>query len=75
MANSLKFSEILQRLRRAKKWTISKAAKESGLTDDQWENLESGKHQPLAGTLVKATHGLGASMDVYDPEDFERCCQ
>lgn len=75
MAFPLKYAGKLKTLRRGKGVTISRAAKTSGLTDDQWESLEEGRHEPLAGRLVKAVHGLGCSMDVFDAEDFERCAQ
>jgi hypothetical protein len=75
MGFRLKFGGKLNTLRRGKKWSISRAAKSSGLTDDQWEALEAALHEPLAGRLIRAVNGLGCSMDVFDPEDFDRCAQ
>lgn len=75
MAFRLKFGGKLKTLRRGKGWSIARAAKSSGMTDEQWEALEDGLHEPLAGRLLRAVHGINCKMDAFDPEDFERCAQ
>lgn len=75
MTFRLKFGGKLKTIRRGKGWSISRSAKASGLTDDQWEALEEANHEPLAGRFVRAVHGIGASLDAFDAEDFDRCEQ
>ncbi len=66
--NTLKFSGKLQTFRAMKGWTISQTAEKVGMTADHLEYLLTGKHEPLAGDIVKIERRLGVQ---FEPEDFE----
>lgn len=65
---TLKFSGKLDTFRRLKGWTIRQSAEKIGVTPDHLEYILSGKHEPLAGDIVKIERRLGIQ---FEPEDFE----
>jgi transcriptional regulator with XRE-family HTH domain len=66
--NTLKFSGKLQTFRAMKGWTIRETAEKIGVSADHLEYLLTGKHQPLAGDVVRIERRLGV---IFEPEDFE----
>lgn len=66
--NALKFSGKLQTFRMMKGWTIRQMAEKVGMTADHFEYVLTGKHEPLAGDIIKIERRLGVQ---FEPEDFE----
>lgn len=65
---SLKFSGKLQTFRAMKGWTIRQTAEKIGMDVDHFEYILTGRHEPLAGDIIKIERRLGVQ---FEPEDFE----
>lgn len=65
---TLKFSGKLNTFRRMKGWTISFMAEKVGMASDHLEYLLTGKHEPLAGDVVRLERKLEIQFEI---EDFE----
>jgi len=75
MSNPLNFAVKLKTLRRAKEISMADMDKRCGFPDGKYEKIESGEHEPLAGSFLRVLVALHSSANAFDPEDFERVSQ
>lgn len=73
MSAPLNFAVKLRTLRRAKEISLAEMDKRCGFPDGKYEKIESGEHEPLAGSFLKVLSALSSSAEAFDPEDFDRC--
>jgi DNA-binding XRE family transcriptional regulator len=72
MADTLSFASKLKTYRRMRGWTCGKAGQKSGMSEEQYRNVEEGIHEPLAGTWNKILCGFDLDPSAFPPEDFKQ---
>ena len=64
--SSMTAGEMIGLCRRARGWTKTRLAKESGISVTQLCNIENFKSEPTVRTFVVIIRALGFEMDVFD---------